>query len=65
MVSGLKLTSTYKYAKEAFLGNEAVEPLYYMDARYTGQTYAPEDFVVNSVVGLQLAQDSLELFCRY
>lgn len=44
--------STYKkYAKEAFLGNAAVEPLYYMDARYTGQTYAPEDFVVNSVVG--------------
>jgi hypothetical protein len=44
--------STYKkYAKEAFLGNAAVEPLYYMDARYTGQTYAPEDFVANTVVG--------------
>lgn len=45
-------TATYgRYAKEAFLGNAAVEPLYYMDARYTGQSYTAQDFAINTVAG--------------
>lgn len=43
---------TYKkYAKEAFLGNAAVEPLYYMDAQYSGQHYGVEDAAMNTLLG--------------
>ena len=43
---------TYKkYAKEAFLGNAAVEPLYYMDAQYSGQHYGLEDSAMNVLLG--------------
>jgi len=43
---------SYKqYAKEAFLGNAAVEPLYYMDARTSGQEYDAVDMSFNVLLG--------------
>lgn len=52
---GKKLTSafeTYKdYAREAFIGNAAVEPLYYMSAKQQGDDYNIEDSFLNIAVG--------------
>lgn len=43
-----------KYAKEAFLANAAVEPLYYMDARVSAQDYDATDILFNVLAGTSI-----------
>jgi hypothetical protein len=51
---GAALQSFKQYGKEAFIGNAAVEPLYYISERQLGNDYSIEDSALNVIFGTGL-----------
>lgn len=48
---GAALQTSKQYAKEAFIGNAAVEPLYYISETQLGNDYSVEDSALNVLFG--------------